>query len=297
VISNHAIIGAAANGHLAILEYLVADGVNINLHKLSRTVAKHNHPEVLKWAYSVGVPLHDKCCVYAARNCDLELLQWLVANGCVLDERVYGAAADGGRLDIIKWAFDRGLPLTFRLCDALAGGHFELATWARANGVSWTDGDTIEAIECGRLDILKWAQSTGGLQCFDVCGRAATSGEFDIVDWAIAEGFPADSRVGECAIFRGKTLEQIKKYPDNCLRSAAVMAAAAGTGNVKLMKWLVSIGCPLDHRVYVEAAHNDKLKAIRYAWSIGCPYHCSARYAAVSQGHTRVVDWITINIK
>ena len=66
-----------------------------------------------------------------------------------------------------------------------------------------------------------------------------------------------------------------------------VMTEAAGSGNLKLVKWLRGKGCPWDWWTCWEAADKGHVEVLRWARANGCPWHVQTRRRAAAElGYT-----------
>ena len=72
---------AAANGHLAIVQWARAEGCFWD-EETCEEAASNGHLAVLQWARAQGCPWNEKTCAGAAANGHLAVLEWARAEGC-----------------------------------------------------------------------------------------------------------------------------------------------------------------------------------------------------------------------
>lgn len=120
--------GAAGNGHLHILRWLLENGFPISIQATIRTVENKNY-EILKWMFSSKLPLNIHMCKNAAKSGDLAMLKYLRSpstgnaisgdnkeNGCPWNELTCIFAARYGHLEVLKWAIENGCPFDAKKC-------------------------------------------------------------------------------------------------------------------------------------------------------------------------------------
>ncbi|QDZ25672.1 hypothetical protein A3770_18p81900 [Chloropicon primus] len=131
--------GAAAGGHIEILEWLGSEGCRFDWSTCS-SAARGGHLDVLKWLRSQDPPCpwNWRTCEYAAGGGHLAVLQWARSQDppCPWgDEDTCWRAAQGGHLDVLKWARsqDPPCPWDWKTCwRAVRGGHLDVLKWARS---------------------------------------------------------------------------------------------------------------------------------------------------------------------
>ncbi len=181
----------------------------------------------------VGVPplQGDGVAAAAARSGDVARLRWLESRGVQLE--------GGGRAAVEATA------------EALRSGHLDLATWllgrAGWQGAGGIPGHVSNSLHWvmaseGRLDRLRWAKEHGlawpSHGPIEVMGEAAKTGQRKSVEFLVSE----------C----GMEL------------SARVFAHAVGGSGVRMARWLMRQGCPMDATAYAWAGHARDLGAVRW---------------------------------
>ncbi|KAK1943499.1 putative ankyrin repeat protein [Phytophthora citrophthora] len=173
--------------------------------------AANGHLDVVQW-------LHDNCSVgcttaamdLASLNGHLETVKWLHANrkeGCTTDA-MDGAAASG-HLHVVKWLHEHTSEgcTTDAMDRAAGGGHFEMLKWLHENR---TEGFTVAAMDgaatYGYFDIVRWLHGLGaGCRTLAMDG-AASGGHLRVLRWLFEnreEGFTSNAifnavQYGQC---------------------------------------------------------------------------------------------------
>lgn len=157
------------NGNLALVQWLHANGVAINLlaadgRQLIHLACENNHVPLARWLYQMGAtitgdidrPLRSRRRVapspmaLACRRGSFEIVQWLVESGASVDTSTHGErllpihlVCKRGDLRMVKWLHSRGAVLNPRrlrrsyapvhLADAR--GHARVVEWLYSQGV------------------------------------------------------------------------------------------------------------------------------------------------------------------
>lgn len=125
-----ALWAASTGGHLEIVEYLVAQGADVNKPTLTqstplRGASFHGHIKVMEYLLSRGADINTPNCIgqsplcIAAMRGQLEALQFLVKKGADLHQKtingysVVHLAATKGRVDIVKFLLSAGISPLF----------------------------------------------------------------------------------------------------------------------------------------------------------------------------------------
>jgi len=263
--SPFAMVAAARNGHLAVLQYL---------HELE--ISRNNSAKKRK-SSEVTFLATPKCSTRAmddaAANGHLGILRWLHQNrteGCT--SSAWAMAAAGGHLCVLKWLHEHRLgSCTASAMDcAAASGKLDVVQWLHANtSAGCTTMAMDAAAEGGHLDVVQWlhAHRTEG------CTVSATSG-------ASARGALAVVKWLHCNRTEGCPLK-------------ALYGAVVG-GHLHVVKWLVSHGLQGKARSLLStAAMLDRLDIFLFlhdAYSAKCTEDVAA--AASDVDSLSVLSWI-----
>ncbi|UPR03967.1 hypothetical protein HOP50_14g72980 [Chloropicon primus] len=114
---------AAFQGSKKAMEWLVSQGIPLKIKgKYSGSdnnevvavvgAAAGGHIEILEWLKSEGCKFNEETCSCAAEGGHLDVLQWARSQNppCDWDERTCYCAARGGHLEILKWARSQDPP-------------------------------------------------------------------------------------------------------------------------------------------------------------------------------------------
>ncbi|EGZ12844.1 hypothetical protein PHYSODRAFT_512832, partial [Phytophthora sojae] len=173
----YAMIGAAGNGHLEMVQWLHA-----NYTEGCTPLAMH----------------------LAAGRGHLDVVQWLHANRleCCLRDTIQTCAACG-KLDMVKWLYanrSEAFNLRRTMEDATAHGHLDVVQWLHDNfDDGWTTAAMDNAAENGHLDVVKWLHEHRQEGCTTYAmDAAATNGHLEVVKWLHAsreEGCTTDAHL------------------------------------------------------------------------------------------------------
>jgi len=121
--------------------------------------------------------------------------------------------------------------------------------WCTANGCPWYEGACSLAAEFGQLGVLKWARENGAPWGTNTCPEAAGRGDLILLRWCREQGCPWDQSTCLRAV-EGACLDVLKwARAHNCpwdpvACSWAASYAASVSGNLELLTWCLSNGCP-----------------------------------------------------
>ena len=177
------------------------------------------------------------------------------------------SAAGGGHLDVLQWLRSTGHPWGTDTCyEAARGGHLEVLRWARANGCPWNKDTCHGAAEAGRLEALQWARATAAR---GACVHARKR-----------------PRKATWRCFSGRTPTDV-----HGMRIRAHMRQ--GTGDLEVLKWAKTNGCPWGGYTCVCAARNGRLEVLQWARANGCPWDKAMCMREATKGkHADVVAWL-----
>ncbi|GLC40406.1 hypothetical protein PLESTB_000324000 [Pleodorina starrii] len=116
---------AAAQGHLAVLQYLHASGLPVDARSVAEEAARAGHLPLVAWAVeSLGVAPADGAASLldcAAASGNLELMVWLHDRGWALGPRAIPNGAESGCEEALEWLVEWGCPFP------LDGGAYRMA--------------------------------------------------------------------------------------------------------------------------------------------------------------------------
>lgn len=83
-------------------------------------------------------------------------------------------------------------------------------------------------------------------------------------------------------------------FSQNFIKTKKIRAAA-GVGNMEMLRFLFDEGCPWDRRTCAAAARNSDLEALRWLREKGCPWDSRTLDAAAEVGAMDLFEWATSN--
>ncbi|GLC43060.1 hypothetical protein PLESTB_000263100 [Pleodorina starrii] len=108
------VTAAAAQGHLAVLQYLHASGLPVNTRSVAEEAARGGHLPLVAWAVEV---LHvapadgeDSLLDCAATSGNLELMAWLHVRGWALGPIAIPNGTNSGCEEALEWLVEQGCP-------------------------------------------------------------------------------------------------------------------------------------------------------------------------------------------
>ncbi|QDZ23263.1 hypothetical protein A3770_10p57810 [Chloropicon primus] len=209
---------AAFQGSKKAMEWLVSQGIPLKIkRKYSESgdnevvavggAAAGGHIAVLEWLRSKGCEFDESTCYFAALGGHLHVLQWLRSQDppCDWDEGTCYFAAMGGHLDVLQWARSQDPPCPWnkRTCEeAAGGGHLHVLQWLRSQDppCDWDEGTCSCAAEGGHLHVLQWLRSQDPPCDWDelTCSCAAEGGHLHVLQWARSQDPPCDWIPEDC---------------------------------------------------------------------------------------------------
>lgn len=127
------------------------------LPSLYSAAIQYGHIHILQHLLDCNIPLHNDCCLYAARYGRLECLQWLYQHGYTGNESMCMVAANGGHLTVLKWLRRHQCPWDSSTCIASAeSGQLECLIYALENNCEWSELVCSIAHQRGYRDIVEY---------------------------------------------------------------------------------------------------------------------------------------------
>lgn len=116
------------------------------------------------------------------------------------------------------------------------------------------------------------------------CAEAAMAGEIDTVQWLVENGYPTDARTMD-GIANGGDCNELEwalesKVPMETTAHYFAANYASETGDVEVLEWLLSNGCPRNARPYDVAISDEN--DILLEWLYDNKYPMDARVYAVA---------------
>lgn len=221
--NEYAATRAASAGHMHIIDWIILNGGNVNVHRILDAAAAGGHLKIVQWANANGASLNEETGVRAARGGHQNVLEWLHLNNCLLNERTCTQAAAGGHLGVVQWLRSKNCLWSKEASrEAAGGGHQVLLEWALEDGCPFDESTCTWAAMGGHLETLKYLRVVK--KCpwnQDTCSAAAAYGHLHVVKWAHDNGCPLD-----------------RETCNNAQRN----------GHLELLQWALDKGCPWDEQ-------------------------------------------------
>ncbi|RHY34344.1 hypothetical protein DYB34_012776, partial [Aphanomyces astaci] len=192
-----ALVGAATNGHLAVVQYLAPKSNGHQPLSALDDASTNGHLEVVKYLHHEGFPCTVRAMDGAAINGHLDVVKWLSEHrkeGCTTE--AMDGACRNGHLEVVQWLYyERQIHVSpHALTWAADTGRQHLAEWLV----------TTCAVECDVSEALVSAAASGHLSLFvyfvkscsqwnvseDILIVAARHGHLDMVKWIVMTSDP-----------------------------------------------------------------------------------------------------------
>jgi len=242
---------AAASNSLAMLELVVKRGSPVNSMCLDNII-KSGNIEAVKWLRAhANVPFSPYFVANIAETGDLDLVKWAIENGAPNREsRLYLAGAAKNNVKVMQFAKDSGVPFTNSInSDCVISacvGFVEVLEWIRQNGGALFDPNTslswIYAAANEDPSVLKFGLAHG-LQLSPVMFETAVKlKRYKAVAYLEELKCPINAQ-GIAAAISVNDFELAKRLKVSGIElSPSVTAAAAGSGDLSILKWALSSG-------------------------------------------------------
>jgi hypothetical protein len=262
--------------------------------------------DAVKWFSERGWPWDQVAClVQAANEGRMDLLQWAEESDLLPSEEVrkdtprdeIKGCARSGNLEVLAWMSEKGFQVCFNTCAtaAAAAGHVHALKWLyeQKKGEGWEDRDDWhEWEEDEKRAFLRDLVGDASLRChvgvlkwiWEICPgltltvnypllNAARLGNLEFIKFLKEKGCPPDKEVFLEATRWGQL--HIPKWgmsSGDYKGSTEVTRVAAQCGDLEMLKWFRSRGCPWDYRVYVTATVFGGREILEWVMDNGCPW-------------------------
>ncbi len=260
--------------------------------KIRTLVAKFGSFKTIQWFLSNGVISWDiKILQILSLRGELQSLKLLIANGSDFSYEVLYSAGQCGRENIIQCfqlmfllerkidgpLFQHNYILKFLEYSA-CGNQLNMIKWMLKNYHSETtqnaDNMIFGAVKGGHIEMLEWicANMSNGLQLWKRerrmrfrCGIvSARNKHLQLMQWLQDHGFKFTHRAyTQAAAFSGslEVLRYLRSLDPPCPWSFQVCTIAVKQGNMEMLQWAISNGCPWKkkHHLFLVAAAKEFL--------------------------------------
>lgn len=144
--------------------------------------------------------------------------------------------------------------------------------------------------ERGEISLLEWMEDK---LHSGICNTAIRARQLKTAKWLYNKGYELDKESNECAARTGniQLLEWV--VCENCIpMSSNVMVAAAGSGNLEMVKWVEKYKLKWKSRAYNAAAAGGHIHILQYFHSQGREHKLHVCTAAAENGHLDTLKWL-----
>ena len=289
--------GAAAGGHVRVLQYFLQGGYVTEAEPCALTdmAVRYGQLEALHLLY-VGDTWDDvrrNVCKLAAVHGQLRILRWMRARGNPWGFDVHGAAVQHGQVELVRWLEGHACPRHAHVI-AIAAAHGQLAMMralqARAHAANTDEGDEDD----------EWDLSNG----MNACTEAATHGHVDCLAFAREMGFSLERVACYGAALNGH-IDCLKFLRDEGCEwdVESVVGAAVERGHLTLLEWVWGPGgagaelateqqCELALDAFSDAVSPEALNALKALRALGCAWDRRIVVAAAERGDVRALKYV-----
>lgn len=296
------IVFAIRNNNMQLLQKLWSFP---HSRKIMHYALKYGRTEMIEWLWSKGMRKDKEVMDRAVEYASLEIVQWVREKGCPWDEITVDYAILRGEFKNFQWLVENGCPWNKTgLLTALAKGNFAMARYMKERGGSIDVDEYMRYIHQGNLGVLKLVKQYGyhTLVSSSYRGKyleeAVKAGNVRMVKWLIGEGFPMSPSIFSQALSRPNSsmafvlMEYFSEWDDDMIVQAIngrllrflnvvldkgfalteeMIGAAAGNGDIVMVKMLRDKGCPWSVRTISSALRTNRFKIAKWLEKNGCP--------------------------
>jgi hypothetical protein len=271
--------GAAASGHVNVIEWIAKNKNFTWIPKAATFAARAGHLDFLKQIHENEFQLDSSVYFGAAEVGDFEILQWALDNEIPPEPAIYSYAAVLGDHRLLEWIRNKlKIPVTSEVIECLfqsrvnhpPKNYFFTLNWCYSH-VKTKKVQLDPRIDCFRW-VVEYFESPDILEWF----RRKFSWNEDICAFAAKIGnFPA--------------LKFLRKY--KCpWDEETVMTAAIGGGNLAILTWLLSQKIPIPDDAL---QHADNFETIKFLHENGHSLTQGVAYTAARDGDLETVKFVT----
>ena len=294
---------AIAGGHVNSLEWMRANARYVCGTRCGAVAARNGQLAVLQWLDAQNCKLDRSTADYAAEEGHVKCMKWAMRRGCKASQDTLVGAARGGHLNCLRFLIRSGTVTlsSYAMGAAASNGHVEAMQLLTKNACPFNKWMTVDAASSGDLDCLEYALGFFPVwEMKEICLRdAAAFGKAHIARWLLERASfdydDVDQACGSAAYYgRIPVLEVLHSFGHD-FSNEEHCTAAAGRGNVAVLKWLIDHGAVLDasdlYRCAVEAANREG-QVLRWleaqpAWDTR-----QVCLTAASLGNLHVLKWV-----
>jgi hypothetical protein len=275
---------AAANGHVATLEWLLDIGITWYAENICEA-GKGGHLPVLQWAKKklLQFPARGKLSSCALSG-NLDLLRWVKANNFSLRDSFSWASANG-HVHVMDWLLEQGeSPQEERkqiYSQAGKGGHLAVFQWMSRKGFRATLEAVKAAARNGHVELVKWGWNELGngdeKEGREIMLEGAKGRSLETMRWVFLQGTKITSFLYNVVLFSGKGACKPSKIFDFLETNGCPIEPheemwryALREGDLETLDWL-SLRDKLVPGLWRHVVSRLSLDSLRWLNSKGCP--------------------------
>ena len=247
--------GAARNGHVHILEWLVEkDADCLNEYNAAITLIQNGLLDILKQLKDKGAWgtfSHDRHGALAAITTFLELFKYILKDDPIFNEEIFAGAALSGTIEMLEYCYQNSCPFDEDACSKALGNadkdqSLEVLKWLRCHKCPWNEQTCSSAARNNNMKALKWARKNGCAWNEETFSNAAKNGNKDMLEYCLDNGCPMNATTCEMAV---QDEDHVRAF--------------------ETLKWLHKQSCPWDEKTCVKATETRNFDAMMYARNNG----------------------------
>ncbi len=261
--------------------------------------AAKGHLRVLQWLNDNGGVFTAETMDMAAQSGKINVVKWFHSNrseGCTA--RAIDIAADDGFDDIVIFLIRIDAPCSRRALQiAISRGHDTIAKWLHFNcNINWKGMLVDEAVITLSIKIIKWVNIAYPFRgSFDAMDMAAAYNEKEIFIWLHMHRKDGCTSAAMDSFAEHGNLEMVRYIHDQDLSQCTTEAfdLAAGKGHLLVAQWLHENRTEgFTKKAMDLAAAGGHLEVLKWLHSIGESCTTDAMDKAATQGHLEVLRWL-----
>jgi ankyrin repeat protein len=275
-------LAALKGGNRNVIEYLVENNCPMTNHTHHRyvhgLVVRHGNIELLEYVMNAlnvtNVSTTDvEPCIIAAKHGHREMLQYLIDRDFPWDSRITSVAASNGHFDLVKYILE------------IPGSHHD------SIGLEIVSSNRNEH---DKIEMLKYLVEKGiAFDQYYIYKKAASMGCIEVLKYIRSVGCVIGREVYSSAIYAGK-LDVIKYLESIDIRNNNDYILAAESGQFEIFKHVYTLGHN-DLYLFYRAVHGGNIDIVKFLYSQGCPWDEYACQIAASRGYFDILKYLHEN--
>jgi hypothetical protein len=247
---------------------------------IASTAAGRGHLHVLQWYLAEGLEITSDAYVCAAKHGRLPIIEFLFEKGCVWTPAAANTAATAGYLDILRWVARIGLPMEMHRVgqSAVRVGNLEIFKWSLEHDCPKSSDYMRSAAWHNHSNIVDWSIDNGFYVDGTVIDAAAAGSSLDTLKLLHSRGYTLDAQLHRF-MPRVVVSEWLHDhgYPLSMDVIADAMTAYTHEHDcINTITWARSRGIDWCNNITRRARSCGLFKVLLSAMVQGCPWEMSA---------------------